>query len=316
MSARMALRVSILSLAMAACMVPACSDPPAGPSGQGTSLMALSIRQVVPDSGPTESAVRVTVIGTGFRTNASVTIDGVLAQATVSSPTTIIATAPPHAEGPVDITVTNPDGEHASRAAAYRYELVSVTSVTPLAGLSGDAVAIRGTGIIPGATVTFGGVRGIVTSAAGSAIMAVVPSREPGPADVVVTNPGGQSAVLEGGFRYQTVTVTAGASTVTAGGGLDVSWVAPVGRSRFDWIGVIRAGDPAGSCDHGWWHYVDGAPSGSVAAFAPAQPGQYEFRYFVSDGCMEAARSNPFTVTAAASSAAFQSTRRGRGAGR
>jgi hypothetical protein len=278
--------------------------------------MALSVRQVVPDSGPTESAVRVTVIGTGFRTNASVTIDGVPAAATVTSPTTIIATAPPHAEGPVDITVTNPDGEHASRDAAYQYVLVSVISVTPIAGLSGDAVAIRGTGLISGATVTFGGVRGIVTSYGGSALMAVVPSREPGSADVIVTNPGGQSAVLEGGFRYQAVTVTAGASTVTAGGGLAVSWVAPIGRSRFDWIGVVKAGDPAGSCDHGWWHYVDGVPSGTEAAFAPAQPGQYEFRYFVSDGCMEAARSNPFTVTAGESSVASQSTRRGRGAGK
>ena len=317
MSPRRPWTVIVFTLIVGAGISPGCGDdPPGAPSSYTPVFEPLALTRVAPDSGPTESAVPVTLIGTGFKNHARVTIDGAPVEAVVTGSTRILTTAPPHAAGPVEIAVTNPDGQRVALASGYRYVLVTVTAVTPAAGLSGDGVAIIGTGLVPGARVTFGGIPGIVTFSGFAGINAVLPPHSAGPVDVVVTNPGGQSGTLEGGFRYQTVSVTAGASTVAAGGQLPVTWEAPPGRGRFDWIGVIRAGAAAGNCDHDWWHYVDGAPSGTISAFAPLQPGQYEFRYFVSDSCTDAGRSNPFTVTAAGSTAAFRSTPMSRGRGR
>jgi hypothetical protein len=61
-----------------------------------------------------------------------------------------------------------------------------------------------------------------------------------------------------------------------------------------DWIGLFSVGDPP--CDHGWWEYTRGATSGTLTLSAPTQPGQYEFRYLLNDGCEVTVRSSPVTV--------------------
>lgn len=83
--------------------------------------------------------------------------------------------------------------------------------------------------------------------------------------------------------------------SVTSGGDLRVTWTAPKGGT-WDWIGIFVVG--ARNCDHGWYEYTDGALSGTVTFKAPAQPGQYEFRYHLDDGCTEMVRSSPVTVSA------------------
>lgn len=72
-----------------------------------------------------------------------------------------------------------------------------------------------------------------------------------------------------------------------------MSWTASKGGST-DWIGLFRV--EAGVCDHGWSEGTNGATSGTLTLTAPTQPGQYEFRYHLNDGCGEAARSSPVTV--------------------
>jgi hypothetical protein len=66
-------------------------------------------------SGPTTGGASVTVTGTNFVAGATVMFGGVPAtNVTVASSTSITATTPPNNAGPVNVTVTNPDGQFAA----------------------------------------------------------------------------------------------------------------------------------------------------------------------------------------------------------
>src|SRR5689334_15804614 len=68
-----------------------------------------------------------------------------------------------------------------------------IAFIAPAAGLGGDPVTVVGTGFVPGATLSLDGIRAIVTGVNTTRITANIPGHETGNADVVVTNPGGQS---------------------------------------------------------------------------------------------------------------------------
>lgn len=103
------------------------------------------------------------------------------------------------------------------------------------------------------------------------------------------------------------VSLTASPSLVTSGDRLTVSWVAPSGRGcngGGDWIAIFKVGDPditgaANGHSDLWFVHLCGATSGVSTLSAPAQPGQYEFRYMV--GATGTARSNVVTVSASPS---------------
>ena len=88
-------------------------------------------------------------------------------------------------------------------------------------------------------------------------------------------------------------TVTASPVSVKPEGELRVTWTAPT-VGKLDWIGIFRVG--ARNCDYGWYDYTQGQPTGTFTIKAPSQPGQYEFRYHLDDGCVETARSAAVTV--------------------
>lgn len=80
---------------------------PAGPTPTVSSITSAS--------GPTAGGASVTVNGTNFVAGATVMFGGVPAtNVTVASGTSITATTPPHAAGPVNVTITNPDGQSAT----------------------------------------------------------------------------------------------------------------------------------------------------------------------------------------------------------
>jgi hypothetical protein len=174
----------------------------------------------------------------------------------------------------------------------------SVTAISPTAGLIGDSVRIAGTGFARGATVALDGVPAKVTAVTDAVIVAIAPSHSAGTVDVMVTNPGGGRGTLSGSFTYETVTLTSSPNRVAPGEQLNVSWVAPGKRSNGDWIVFLKIKDSSTSYADGWWQYT---PSGTFTLDAPAQPGEYEFRYLSDDGFIDAARSGPVTVTASAS---------------
>ena len=170
----------------------------------------------------------------------------------------------------------------------------TIASLDPKIGgtVGSTFVTINGAGFEFGATVTLDGAATNATVMSSRQIVAETPTHAAGTVDVVVTNPDGQSASLTGGFTYAVFTLTVSPNPVTAGGELRVSWVAPAGGSA-DWVGLFKVGDPNKS--HGWSEFTKGATSGTLTLDAPADAGQYEFRYLLNDGLIDVVRS-PVTV--------------------
>src|SRR6185312_10833967 len=100
-----------------------------------------------------------------------------------------------------------------------------LSTVSPASGptAGGTGVKLTGQNFASGATVTFGGAAATnVVVVTGTQITVKTPSHAQGSANVVVTNPGGQSATLANGFTFvaptPTVSGVSPASGTTAGG--------------------------------------------------------------------------------------------------
>ena len=91
-----------------------------------------------------------------------------------------------------------------------------------------------------------------------------------------------------------TYSVTASVNVIAPGGPLTVSWTATRGGTR-DSIALYKKGDPNTAA--GWWQETFGAVAGTFRLTAPAQEGQYEFRYLLDDEVTDTARSSLVTVT-------------------
>jgi photosystem II stability/assembly factor-like uncharacterized protein len=195
-------------------------------TGAFTYVAAPTLTTVAPASGSTVGGTAVTLTGTGFLAGATVALGGTAATGVaVGSATTITATAPSHAAGAVDVVVTNPDAQSATKASAFTYYAPpTLTAVSPASGptAGGTAVTLTGTGLRAGATVALGGTAAtsvVVMSA--TSITATAPAHAAGVVDVVVSNSDSQSSTLAGGFTYvaaPTLTTVTPASGTTAGG--------------------------------------------------------------------------------------------------
>jgi hypothetical protein len=123
--------------------------------------------------------------------------------------TTITAVAPAHANGAVNVVVTNPDGQNGTSVNGYSYTggtpAPTVTTVSPTSGptAGGTQIIITGTDFNAGATVTVGGSQasGVIVSNSTS-ITANTPAHAAGTVDVVVTNSNGQSGTKTNAFTY------------------------------------------------------------------------------------------------------------------
>ena len=144
---------------------------------------------------------------------------------------------------------------------------------------------------------------GLVTarSEVGEALITAEQGAVRGERGVVIQSP---SVVPNGPFA-----LTVSAETVTAGGSLSVSWVAPPGRSPYDWISIYKPGSRNEAYDDIWWDYTKGATMGTFTIRAPAEPGLYEFRYFLDDGFEMVARSSLIEVTTDAPASRWTDTR-------
>jgi len=179
---------------------------------------------------------------------------------------------------------------------------LSLTSVFPNSGSTTTALPVRifGTGFKSGATLMVGNVQIDSTLLNDRILSATMPIHDAGVVDIVVTNPGGESARLPAAFTFGDLSLTASTALVTAGGSLSVSWVAPGFRREADWVGFFKVGEPTANYESRWWRYTYGAASDTLTLTAPEEPGQYEFRYLLDDGFVEAAHTAPVTVTAGA----------------
>ncbi|PWD51789.1 hypothetical protein C8046_15185 [Serinibacter arcticus] len=180
---------------------------PGGTSGPltFTYLDFPTVTDLIPTSGPVAGGTGVTVTGTGFVPGAVVTIDGVAVApiaVTVLSSTQLVFSTPPHAAGPVAVTVITPGGT--SNPGTFTYlDIPTATSLDPTAGpvAGGTPVTVTGTNLAPGSVVSVDGVD-VETEVGedGTTVSFVTPEHAAGPVDVVVTTPGGVTAPLT--FTY------------------------------------------------------------------------------------------------------------------
>jgi hypothetical protein len=101
---------------------------------------APTVTSISPTSGTTAGGTAVTITGTGFLSGAAVTLGGTAAtNVTVVSATSITATSPAHAAGPVNVVVTNTDTQSATLTNGYTYSTSSGGSITFVQAASGPS---------------------------------------------------------------------------------------------------------------------------------------------------------------------------------
>ena len=205
------------------CTQPSCGTGHSSMFGQMTVVAvaqtAPTISSISPNNGSPAGATAITITGTNFTSSGTTTVSiggNPATNVTVVSSTSITAATPAHAEGAVDVTVTNPNGENVTAAGGFTYAAPKVNSVSPNTSSTagGINVTISGSGFQTGATVTIGGVSAtnvnVVDVATIHATTPLGPANEQvsQPLDVVVTNPDGFSATLTRGFTYFVPTLT------------------------------------------------------------------------------------------------------------
>lgn len=162
-----------------------------------------------PDGAPLSGGSSITISGFDLSEASAVSFGGVAATSfRVNLSTSITATAPAHAAGTVDVSVTTPAGTSpASPADQFTYAPPpTIKKVSPKSGSTGGGtvVTITGTGFSTASAVHFG------TSAAASftidsstTITAVTPAEAAGSVSVTVTSLFGTSAASQGKFKFK-----------------------------------------------------------------------------------------------------------------
>jgi IPT/TIG domain len=98
---------------------------PSAPSPSNTPPVAPVnppfVSAVFPATGSAGGGTAVTIKGSGFQTGAAVTLGAIGQTANVENSTTIRVTTSAHDPGPVEIIVTNPDGQTVTFTGGYSY---------------------------------------------------------------------------------------------------------------------------------------------------------------------------------------------------
>jgi hypothetical protein len=170
------------------------------------------VTAISPSAGPTSNDTPVDITGTGFTGATAVDFGTTAATSYTIDSGNEITASPPGGSGPVDVTVTNPDGTStASSNSDYSYDPVpAVTSVAPDAGIpgGGNSVNVEGTNLMGATTVAFGtnATTNITVDTSSQLTVNTVPAGTVGSTvDITVTTPGGTSAVNRSadGYTYE-----------------------------------------------------------------------------------------------------------------
>ena len=175
----------------------------------------VGISAITPAIGHTTGGTAVTLSGTNFVADATVTIGGVTAtNVTRVNMTTITATTPAHAAGVVDVVVTNPGEQALTLTDGFTFTTAAaptVSSIAPVSGpvAGGTAVTITGANFVGGiGLVVYVGLpttnatvvnATTITATTVAGDTGLVP---PFLVDVVVTTPDTQNGSLIEGFTY------------------------------------------------------------------------------------------------------------------
>ena len=189
-------RVVVASLGVSVVITPGCGWLPGGPSPSGS----FSVLSIFPTQGSTAGATTAWISGAGFRSHATVTVDGSRVEATVVDETTISLAMPAHAEGKVDVAVSQRPEAPTGVPGGYTYAFVVppvISELLPNIGSTGGRtpMTIRGAGFQNGLTVMVGG-RKHQNQYSGDHTLAKIftDAHAAGTVDLIVTNPDGGQA--------------------------------------------------------------------------------------------------------------------------
>lgn len=177
---------------------------------------APTVTSVVPGSGPVAGGTEVTLTGTDLDSVTEVRFDGVLGTGldTDGDGTTLTVVTPPHAAGPVAISLTNPGGASVLPNGFTYLGDGTDTVVTDVAPgthptSGGTTVTLTGSGLTGATGLLVGGSAAsdvVVAPGGGSLTATVPPSETAGPATLVVQLPLGTADA--GAITYVAPTVT------------------------------------------------------------------------------------------------------------
>jgi hypothetical protein len=156
------------------------------------------VSSVAPVRGLTVGGTAVTIRGTWLGDAVAVRFGGIAASFRVVSDTEIVATAPAHGIGAVDVIVQTTAGRAVTSTARFNYgDVPRVTAVTPATGLTvgGDNVVITGLNFAATTAVSFGGVETYFEVSSNGELRAIVPAHWAGTFDIRVSTLFGTSAV-------------------------------------------------------------------------------------------------------------------------
>ncbi|WP_428569284.1 MAG: IPT/TIG domain-containing protein [Solidesulfovibrio sp. DCME] len=191
-----------------------CADNAEQASQPGTGILRTgtphTISYLFPDSGDIGGSNNVSIYGANFDKHVTVAFGGLPATNVTSYGNWISVSAPAHAAGTVDISVTNQCGVTATLKKGYTYSAQPViSSLSPVSGHTGGSknVTLYGSNFsyfpsVP--TVTLGGKKAtnVTTEAGGGALSFDAPAHAAATVDLVVTNPSGKSVTLTKGYEY------------------------------------------------------------------------------------------------------------------
>jgi Papain family cysteine protease/IPT/TIG domain len=166
-----------------------------------TSPPAPAVRSVTPNSGLTYLATPVVLTGTELTGTTRVTAGGVIVPFVKVSATQLNLTLPVHPAGALTLQVTTPGGvSSASAGSTFTYRappVPAIAAVVPPTGLSTatTTVVLNGTAFAAASKVTANGVSVPFVNVAETQIRITLAARAAGTVALVVTTPGGTSAV-------------------------------------------------------------------------------------------------------------------------
>ena len=191
--------------------------------------VAPTVTSINPTGGSLAGGETLTVIGTGFISGATVTLNGAnCTDATFINDTTLTCTIPSSPPLQATVVVRNPDTQTGTLSpGGYQYSPAPIfSSVNPSTGrlTGGSVISITGEFFQndPGTTVSIGGEDCAIGSISAVSISCTTGAHTAGIKDIVITNSDGQSSTEgTGAFLYQaapTVTGISPGTATTAGG--------------------------------------------------------------------------------------------------
>lgn len=177
---------------------------------------APDILSLSPDLSPAAGGVTITITGTNFLTNATVTVGSVDCPVDTLTSTTITCTTGLNTAGLYDVVVTNPDTQFDTLPSSHRVlDPPLITNISPDIGDvgGGTLITITGQNFYVGPQVTIDGVScNNIIFVDSTTITCSTPPHAAQSTNVIVTNQDGISDTRLEGFTYQETPVVSSVS--------------------------------------------------------------------------------------------------------